>query len=124
MSYIYLISGINSLKLRGLIYPHKEEMDLGLAMGVSGGGDVYVSRKAAPALTLVRAFAGVRDDDYEALRDWYADVSVGMKVPFTFVDAAGATYVVRWINNLLDWQRDADNRWSGLIRLRVENFEP
>ncbi|MBI4831800.1 MAG: hypothetical protein HY801_09665 [Candidatus Lindowbacteria bacterium] len=124
MSHIYLISGMHNLKLRGLIFPHKDELDLGLAMGVSGGGEIYVSRKSASALTLARMFAGVRDDDYDALRAWYLSVSVGMRNAFTLIDADGASYTVRWINDLLDWQKDADNRWSGTMRLRVENFEP
>jgi len=124
MPQVQLISGENSIRVRGLIYPHKDELDLGLATGVSGGGDVYVSRKGAPALTLSRMFAGVRNEDYLALRNWYMDVAEGSRKAFSFVDGDGSDYSVRWLNSLADWQKDAENHWSGLMQLRVEDFEP
>lgn len=123
MSHVHLISGANSLRLRGLIYPQKDELELGLAMGMSGGGEVYVSQKGVPMLTLVRSFAGIRDEDYDTLRDWYTDVCEGPRNPFSFVDGDGSTRTVRWINSLRDWQRDASNRWSGFMRLHVEDFQ-
>jgi hypothetical protein len=107
-----------------LIYPHREELDLGLATGVSGGGELFVSRKGAPALTLVRRFAGVRSEDYLALRNWYTAVAEGARNSFSFVDADGTGYAVRWLNSLTDWERNADNQWSGSMHLRVEDFEP
>ncbi len=124
MSHVHFTSGANSLRLKGLIYPQKDELEMGLATGASGGGEVYVSQKGAPTLTLVRSFAGVRDEDYDALRDWYTDVSEGPRSTFSFVDADGSNYTVRWINSLRDWQRDAANRWSGFVKLQVENFQP
>ena len=124
MSHVHLISGSNSIRLRGLIYPHKDDLDLGLATGMSGGGEVYVSQKGVPSLTLVRFFAGVRNEDYEALRGWYSSVSQGSRNPFTFIDADGSSRTVRWINSPSDWQKDAENRWSGAIKLHVEDFEP
>jgi hypothetical protein len=106
-----------------MIYPQKDELDLGLAIGVSGGGEIYVSRKAVPGLTLVRSFAGVRNEDYLALRDWYANVSEGSRNSFSFIDGDGSNQTVRWINSLLDWQKEAENHWSGSLRFRVEDFE-
>ena len=124
MPHVHLISGTDSTRLRGLISPRKDELDLGLAAGISGGGELYVSRKASPSLTLTRMFAGIRDEDYENLRQWYTDIAQGPRNAFLFIDGDGSGHTVHWINNLLDWQRDAHNRWSGLMRLRVENFEP
>ena len=124
MSHVHFISEGDSIRLKGLIHPIKDELDLGLATGTSAGGELYVSQKAAPALTLIRSFAGVRDEDYEALKDWFVNVSQGARNPFTFVDADGLGYTVRWINSLINWQRDAENRWSGALNLRVEGFEP
>ncbi|UCD57331.1 MAG: hypothetical protein JSV16_16245 [Candidatus Hydrogenedentota bacterium] len=124
MSHVHLVSGENSIRIRGLIYPHRDELDLGLAVGVSESGEVYISRKGAPALTLVRLFAGVRDEEHEALRSWYTGVSEGSRNTFMFIDADGSNHTVRWINGPLDWQKDGENRWSGLMRLRVEGFEP
>jgi hypothetical protein len=124
MSHVHLISGANSIRLRGLIPPQKDELDLGLAAAVSGGGEVHVSKKAEPSLTLVRMFAGVREEEYRAIRQWYTDVSQGMRNPFLFIDSDGESYTVRWTNDLLDWQRDTDNRWSGVMKLRVEGYEP
>ncbi|RJP24763.1 MAG: hypothetical protein C4520_03525 [Candidatus Abyssobacteria bacterium SURF_5] len=124
MQHVHLISETNSLVLHGLMYPLKDEMDLGLAGGISQDGGIYVGRKAAPSLTLVRSFAGVRDVDYEALRDWYVYVAEGMRRVFSFVDGDGLGYSVRWLNGPSDWQKDGANRWSGTIRLRVEGFEP
>ncbi len=124
MSHVHLISGANSLRLKGLIYPQKDELEMGLAVGASGGGEIYVSQKGVPALTLVRSFAGVRDEDYDDLRIWYTDVSEGPRNTFSFTDGDGSSHTVRWINSLRDWQRDAGNRWSGLMKLHVENYQP
>ena len=123
MSHVHLISESGSLTVRGLIHPCKDELEPGLAMGVTEGGELYVSRKGVPSLTLVRAFAGVRNDEHQALRNWYSSVSHGMRNSFTFVDADGSNHAVRWINSPFEWQKDAENRWSGEMRLRVENFE-
>jgi hypothetical protein len=123
MSQVQLISGENSIRVRGLIYPQKDELDPGLAMGVSGGGEIYVSRKGVPALTLVRVFAGVRNEEYLALRDWYANVSEGVRNSFSLIDGDGSNRTVRWVNGLFDWQKDAENQWSGSMKLRVEDFE-
>ena len=123
MSHVHLILGSNSLRLKGLIYPQKDELDMGLATGMSGGGEVHVSKKSVPTLTLLRSFAGVRDEDYEALRNWHTTISEGPRNTFSFVDGDGSTLTVRWINNLGDWQRDAGNRWSGFFRLHVEDFQ-
>ncbi len=112
------------MRLRGLVHPSKDELDLGLATDVSGGGEVYVSQKSVPSLTLVRSFAGVRNEDYESLRSWYTNICQGARNAFIFIDADGSTYTVRWTNSPLDWQRDAENLWSGSITLRVEDFEP
>lgn len=124
MPHVHLISGTNSMRLRGLVHPSKDELDLGLATDVSGGGEVYVSQKSVPSLTLVRSFAGVRNEDYESLRSWYTNICQGARNAFIFIDADGSTYTVRWTNSPLDWQRDAENLWSGSITLRVEDFEP
>jgi len=123
MSHVHLISGANSLRLKGLIYPQKDELDVGLAIGTSGGGEIYVSQKAVPTLTLVRSFLGVRDEDYDSLRDWYTDVAAGPRNAFSFTDGDGSNYTVRWINSLRDWHREASNRWSGFLRLHVEDFQ-
>ncbi len=124
MFHVHLVSGMYSMRLRGLVHPFKDEIDPGLAVGVSGGGELYVSKKTASALTLVRSFVAVRDEDYFALRDWYTSVSEGSQNPFLFIDGDGSSYTVRWIDTLLDWQKDAENRWSGSMSLRVEDFEP
>jgi len=124
MSHVHLISELHTMILRGLIYPCRNALDLGVAMGVSGGGEVYASRKGVPSLTLARMFAGVRSEDHQALRSWYVSVSQGMRNPFIFIDGDGSSYTVRWINSPFDWQRDAENRWSGEMQLRVEDFEP
>lgn len=124
MSHVHLILGANTLRLKGLIYPQRDELDLGLAVGTSRGGDIYVSRKGAPALTLVRSFAGVRDEDYDQLRTWYTSISEGPRNSFSLVDGDGSNQTVRWINNLRDWQKDSNNRWSGVMKLRVEGFQP
>jgi hypothetical protein len=123
MSHVHLISGTNSIRLKGLIYPQKDELELGLAVGTSGGGEAYVSRKGVPTLTLVRSFAGVRDEDFGVLKNWYTTVSEGPRNSFSFVDGDGTTHTVRWTNSLSDWQRDASNRWSGSMRLFVKDFE-
>ncbi len=123
MSHVHLISGANSLRLKGLIYPQRDDLDMGLAIGTSGGGEKYVSKKAAPTLTLVRSFAGVRDEDYDELRAWYTSVSEGPRNTFSFVDGDGSNHTVRWINSLRDWQRDSNNRWSGAMKLHVEDFQ-
>ena len=123
MSHVHFISSTDSIRLRGLIPPQKDELDMGLAAGVSGGGDVHVSRKGVPSLMLIRMFAGVREEDYRSLKQWYTTVSEGMRNPFLFIDSDGSSHTVRWINSMLDWQRDADNKWSGSMRLRVEEFE-
>jgi hypothetical protein len=123
MSHVHLISGSNSLRLKGLIYPQKDELDLGLSTGLSGGGEIYVSKKGVPSLKLTRSFAGVRDEDYEELCTWYTDTCEGPRNTFSFTDGDGSTHVVRWLNGPADWQRDAGNRWSGFMRLRVEDFE-
>ena len=112
------------MRLKGLIYPRKDELDLGLAMVVTEGGETYVSRKGVPSLTLVRMFARVRNEDFEALKNWHTDVSEGSRNTFTFIDDDGVSHTVRWTNGLPDWQRDAENQWSGVMTLRVENFEP
>jgi hypothetical protein len=124
MLHVHFISGGNSLRLKGLVHPMKDELDLGLSTGVSAGGELYVSQKASSTLTLVRSFAGVHDEGYEALKNWFASVSQGSRNPFTFIDADGLSYTVRWTDSLLGWQRDADNRWSGTLNLRVEGYEP
>lgn len=124
MSYVQLVCGSNSLKFKGLIHPSKDELDLGFASATSEGGEEYFSRKSAPTLTLVRAFADVRDKDFAALRNWYINVAQDSQNPFSFYDCDGSAYLVRWINGLVDWQKNAKNQWSGLIKLRVENFEP
>jgi hypothetical protein len=124
MPQVQLTSGENSIRIRGLIYPQKDELDLGLATGLSGGGEVYVSRKSAAALTLVRMFAGVRNEDYLALKNWYANIAEGSKNSFSLVDGDGSEYTVRWLNGPADWEKSAENQWSGLMRLRIEDFEP
>ena len=124
MPQVQLISGENSIRVRGLIYPQKDELDLGLAIGMSNGGDIFVSRKGAPALTLSRMFAGVRNDDYQTIRNWYTGIAEGSRNTFSFIDGDGSNYSVRWLNSLADWQKDSENHWSGLMQLRVEDFEP
>ncbi len=124
MTHVHFVSGANSIRLRGLVHPRKDELDLGLALAISGGGDVYVSRKTAPSLTLRRSFAHVRDEDYESLKNWFVNVSQGPRNTFVFIDADGSSRTVRWANGLDDWQRDAENRWSGSLKLMVEEFEP
>ena len=124
MPHVHLISESGALTVNGLIYPCKDALDLGVAMGVTEGGEVYVSRKGVPSLTLVRTFAGVRNEEHQALRNWYISVSHGMRNPFTFIDADASSHTVRWINSPFDWQKDAENRWSGEMHLRVEEFEP
>ena len=121
MNHVHLISNTNSLMLRGLIYPHKNEVDLGTAAGTSQAGDIYISKKSASSLVLVRPFAGVSDSEYEALTDWYLNESEGPRRAFTFIDGNGLSYTVRWLNSPADWQKDSLNRWSGILRLRVEN---
>ena len=93
-----------------MIYPQTAELDLGLAVGTSGGGEVYVSRKGVPTLTLVTLFAGVRDEDFGVLKNWYTAVSEGPRNSFSFVDGDGTTHSVRWTNNRRDWHRAASNR--------------
>ncbi len=124
MSHVHLISGANTLRLKGLIYPQKDELDMGMTMGTSRAGDVYVSKRAEPTLTLARSFTGVRDEDYDDLRNWYTNVSEGPRNTFSFVDGDGSNQTVRWINGLRDWQKDSNNRWSGMMLLRVEGFQP
>ena len=124
MSHVHLITESCAMILRGLIYPCRDALDLGDAMGVTGGGEVYVSRKGVPSLTLVREFAGVRNEEHRALRDWYVSVSHGMRNCFIFVDGDASSHTVRWINSPFEWQKDAENRWSGTLRLHVEDFEP
>jgi len=124
MDHVHLISDTNSLLLRGLIYPARDDLDLGLAAGLSQAGDVHVGKKQPPVLTLARSFAGVRDIDFEALKDWYLYVAEGPCNTFTFVDGDGLSYTVRWMNGPADWQKDAANRWSGKLMLRVEGFAP
>ena len=123
MPHVHLISGSNTISLHGLVFPCKEALDLGLAMAMTEGGEVYVSRKAAPSLMLIRTFAGIRNEEHRALKDWYISISQGMRNPFGFIDADITSYTVRWINSPFDWQKDAENRWSGEMRLRVEDFE-
>ncbi len=123
MPQVQLISGASSIRLRGLIYPQKDELDLGLATGVSGGGDIYVSRKGAPALTLVRRFAGVRNEEFLALKNWYTDIAEGARNSFSFIDGDGSNFTVRWLNGPGDWEKSAENQWSGLMILRVDDFE-
>jgi hypothetical protein len=122
MNHIHLISDAGSLLVRGVIYPQKDDIDLGLASGVSQSGDMFISKKAAPSLTLARMFAGVSDSDYESLRDWFLTVSEGPRNSFTFIDGDGLSYTVRWMNGISDWQKDASNHWSGAMKLRVEGF--
>ncbi len=124
MSHVHLISGTDTLRLKGLVYPQTDELDLGLAVGTSRGGDIYVSRKSAPALTLSRSFTGVRDEDFDQLRDWHIRVSEGPRNSFSFIDGDGSSRTVRWINGLGDWRKDSSNRWSGFMKLRVEDFQP
>ena len=123
MSHVHLISESNSITLRGPICPCKNILDLGLATGMTGGGEVYVSRKGVPSLTLMRMFAGIRNEEHQALRNWYVSVSRGMRDPFIFIDADGSSHMVRWINGPFDWQKDSENRWSGMMQLRVEDLE-
>jgi hypothetical protein len=124
MNHVHLISETNSLMLRGLIYPQKDETTLGQASAVSQAGVVYISRKAAPSLFLVRSFAGVSDSEFNNLREWYLHEAEGARNTFTFIDGDGLAYIVRWMNGPADWQRDIANRWSGTMRLCVENYEP
>ncbi len=124
MTHVHLILGADTLRVRGLIHPSEDGVDLGLATGESAGGDVYVSRKKAPALILTRLFAGVRNKDYVRLENWYLNIAQGARNAFTFVDSDGASRTVRWVNGLDDWQKDARNKWSGSMKLRVENYEP
>jgi len=120
VAHIHFISGAHTLRLKGLAYPSKDEIDLGLAAGVSGGGELYVSRKGVRSLALVRSFAGVREADFRDLWEWYTSVSEGSRNPFLFIDVDGTSHTVRWLNSLSDWQKDAENRWSGTVKLRVE----
>ncbi|GAB4332497.1 MAG: hypothetical protein Kow0099_04260 [Candidatus Abyssubacteria bacterium] len=124
MAHIHLILGAEALRVKGLIYPSTDEVDLGLATAESAGGDLYVSRKKSPALILTRRFAGIRDKDYARIEHWHLNIAQGARNPFMFVDTDGSSRLVRWVNGLEDWQKDARNKWSGSMKLRVENYEP
>jgi hypothetical protein len=120
MLHVHLISETNSLLIHGLVYPSRDEIDLGMASGLSQSGDILISKRTGPALTLTRAFAGVRDEEYQALKDWYLNEAEGPRRSFTFIDSDGTSYIVRWMNGPGDWQKDGINRWSGSMKLLVE----
>lgn len=104
----------------GVSYPIEEQKEYLQAVGYSAGGQIYVSTKGIARASFPLSFRKLAGADYEALVDWFDNVSQGALNPFRLLDGQGRGPQVRLLSNPLDLKEEKEGLYSGRVLLVEE----
>ena len=100
----------------GRLYPVREPRERLQVVSRTAGGTLRVQDKGLSTRTIYITVNKLPLTTFEALRDWYDEVSVGALSTFTFYDESGAPRQVKWIGPF-GLEQEGFNRYGGEIQL-------
>ena len=123
----YFISGTNRLDFtKSYNYPVKVIDKIPQVQLRTASGKLYVNQKGPAISQFELKFEDLPKGsdaspsaltDYLGLRHWYLNIAVGGKKSFTFYDAKGDSYTVRWMSDMEDFEEVDEGLYEGKVFL-------
>lgn len=104
---------------RGIQYPIKKPNEKFQVIDRTAAGTIQVEDLGLGIRTRVLSFKNLPQADYDALTNWFDNVSDGAFNEFTYYDEDGESMLVKLVNSTLDFQEESFQRFSGELSMEV-----